>query len=174
MTLESFYVSTLRQAGRITHMSWYITLLVCGLFLIGIEIFVPGGVLGVFGAAALIGAAAYGFTIFPLWLAWLSVFVILFLSGAAVFIWMKYLPKSPIGRALSLSQSITVKDQDSTLWMVGMKGTALSELRPAGKAMIDEKRADVIADNGTWIGHDAAVEITRIAGNRIYVREIET
>lgn len=153
-------------------MSWYITLLVCGLFLIGIEIFVPGGVLGVCGAAALIGAATVGFTIFPVWLGWISLLLILALTGAAVFIWMKYLPRSPIGRALSLSQSITEKDQNKSLWTVGMKGIALSELRPAGKAMIEENRADVIADNGTWIGHDASVEITRIAGNRIYVREL--
>lgn len=153
-------------------MSWYITLLVCGLFLIGIEIFVPGGVLGIFGAAALIGAAVIGFNIFPLWAGWLSLFVILALAGLAIFIWMKYLPQSPIGRALSLSQEIDKKDQDDSPWKPGMTGTALSELRPAGKAMIDGKRADVIADDGTWIGHDAAIEIVRVEGNRVYVKEI--
>jgi len=152
-------------------MSWYITLLVCGLFLIGIEIFVPGGVLGLFGAAALIGAVVVGFNIFPLWLGWLSVFVILALAGLAVFVWMKYLPQSPIGKALSLSQEIDKKDRDDSPWKAGMTGTALSELRPAGKAMIEEQRVDVIADNGTWIGHDKAIEIVRVSGNRIYVKE---
>ncbi len=152
-------------------MSWYITLLACGLFLIGIEIFVPGGVLGIFGAAALIGAAVKGFYIFPLWLAWLSVFIILALTGLAVFIWMKYLPQSPIGKALSLSQEIDKKDQDDSPWKVGMSGTALNELRPAGNALIDGQRADVIADNGTFIAHDAAIEIVRVSGNRIYVKE---
>jgi len=154
-------------------MSWYLTLLVCGLFLIGIEIFVPGGVLGIFGAAALIGAAVIGFVDpdFPAWFGWVSVFVILGLTGLAVFIWMKYLPQSPIGRALSLSQSITKKDQDDSPWKTGMTGTTLSELRPAGKAMIEEQRADVIADDGTWIGHDTAIEVIRVEGNRIYVKE---
>ncbi len=153
-------------------MSWYITLLACGLFLIGIEIFVPGGVLGIFGAAALIGAAIIGFNIFPLWLGWLSLFIILGLTGLAVFIWMKYLPQSPIGKSLSLSQEIDKKDQDDSRWKPGMTGTSLCELRPAGKAMIEGQRANVIAENGTWIGHDASVEIVRVAGNRIYVREI--
>ena len=152
-------------------MSLYFTLLICGLFLIGIEIFVPGGVLGIFGAAALIGAAGFGFTIFPLWLGWLSVFVILALAGLAVFVWMKYLPQSPIGRMLSLSQKIEKKDQDDSPWKPGMTGTAQSELRPAGKAMIEGQRADVIADDSAWIEHDAAVEITRVSGNRIYVKE---
>ena len=153
-------------------MNWYITLLGCGLFLIGIEIFVPGGVLGIFGAMALIGAAIIGFNLFPLWAGWLSLFGILALSGLALFIWMKYLPSSPIGKALSLSKKIDKRDQDDSPWKPGMTGKTLCELRPAGKAMIDEKRVDVIADNGTWIDPHAAVEIARVAGNRIYVKEI--
>lgn len=152
-------------------MSWYFTLLVCGLFLIGIEIFVPGGVLGIFGAAALLGAAAIGFSIFPLWLGWLSLFAILSLAGLAVFAWMKYVPNSPIGRMLSLSQEIETKDQDQSTWKTGMKGTTLCDLRPAGKAMIENRRADVIADSGTFIDGNAPIEITKVSGNRIYVRK---
>jgi len=149
------------------------TLLLCGLFLIGIEIFVPGGVLGVLGAVALIGAAMIGFHIFPIWIGWLSFLIILMLTGLAVFIWMKYLPKSPIGRALSLSQSIPKKKQNDSPWKVGMKGDTLSELRPAGKAMVTGKRIDVIADDGVWLGRGEAIEIIRIEGNRIYVRKGE-
>ncbi len=152
-------------------MSWYITLLVCGLFLIGIEIFVPGGILGTFGAAALITAVVIGFKSFPLWLGWLSLFIILGLSGLALFVWMRYLPRSPVGKALSLNQKLTGRNKDESPWTPGMKGTALSELRPAGKAMIEDNRVDVIADNGTWIKHDAAVEITKVQGNRVYVKE---
>ena len=153
-------------------MSWYFTLLVCGLFLIGAEVFVPGGVLGLFGAAALLSAAFIGFSVFPLWLGWLSLFFILGMAGLAVFIWMKYFPKSPVGKALSLAQSITKKDQDGSLWKPGVKGVALSSLRPAGKALLDGKRADVIAD-GTWIEQNASIEVIKVAGNRIYVKEAD-
>ena len=155
-------------------MSWYITLLACGLFLIGLEIFVPGGILGIFGAAALIGAAVIGFTNpdFPSWFGWVSAFAILCLSGLAVFIWMRFLPTSPIGRALSLSQEIKKKDQDDSPWKPGMTGAAASELRPAGKALIEGRRADVIAETGTFIAHDAAIEIVRVSGNRVYVKEV--
>jgi membrane-bound serine protease (ClpP class) len=153
-------------------MSWYFTLLICGLFLIGAEIFVPGGILGIFGAAALIGAIVIGFNIFPPVLGWLSLFLILALTAFVAFIWMKYFPKSPVGKALSLTQNITKKDQDDSLWKAGMKGTALSTLRPAGKALIEGRRADVIAD-GTWIEQNSAIEIIKVAGNRIYVREMK-
>ncbi len=154
-------------------MSWYLTLLVCGLFLIGVEIFIPGGVVGIAGAAALIGAAAMGFMIFPLWLGWLSLFFILVMSAVAAFIWMKYFPKSRMGKALSLTQHISKKDQDDSTWKSGMKGTALSALRPAGKAMLEGQLADVIADNGTWIEQNSAIEVTKVAGNRVYVRKTE-
>lgn len=151
-------------------MSWYITLLVCGLFLVGVEIFIPGGVVGTLGALALIGAAVMGFMIFPPVFGWLSLLLILALTALAAFIWMKFFPSSSVGRMLSLDQNITKKDQDESPWKPGMKGTALSTLRPAGKAVIDGRRADVIADDGTWIEQDAPVEVVRVSGNRIYVR----
>lgn len=153
-------------------MSWYITLLACGLFLIGIEIFVPGGVLGALGAAALVGAAVIGFHVFPPWLGWISLFAILALSGIAVFVWMKFLPRSPIGRALSLTQNLGATEPPNARWKPGMKGTAQSTLRPAGKAEIEGQRADVIAADGTWIDQGADVEVVRVSGSHIYVREI--
>jgi len=154
-------------------MSWYITLLVCGLFLVGVEIFIPGGIVGALGAAALIGAAVTGFMIFPPWLGWLSLALILFLTGLAAFIWMKFFPTSPVGKMLSLNENISKKDQDDSPWKPGMKGTALSTLRPAGKALIEGNRADVIAEDGTWIDQNAAIEIAKVEGNRIYVRKPE-
>jgi membrane-bound serine protease (ClpP class) len=170
--VRNFFVPSGRKAGRMRRMSWYITLLVCGLFLVGVEIFIPGGVVGIAGAAALIGAAVMGFMIFPLWLGWLSLFIILLLTATAAFVWMKYFPKSPMGKALSLTQHISKKDQDDSTWKAGMKGTALSILRPAGKALIEGRHADVVAD-GTWIEQNASIEIIKVEGNRIYVRMLK-
>ena len=153
-------------------MSWYITFLACGLFLIGIEIFVPGGIIGTLGALALIGAAAIGFAIFPPLLGWLSLTMILVLTVLAAYVWMRWFPHSPIGKALSLAQNISKKDQDESSWAPGMQGTATSTLRPAGKALIDGRHADVIAEDGTWIEAKTAIEISKVAGNRIYVRQI--
>jgi len=155
-------------------MSTYFTLLFCGLFFIGLEIFVPGGVLGILGGAALVGAAVIGFKIFPIWGGWVSLLSILILTGAALYAWVKYLPQSPIGKALSLHRKIQKDPQDqNTLWQPGMTGITLCELRPSGKAMIDDRRADVIADTGAWINHEVAIEVVRVEGNRIYVKETD-
>ena len=154
-------------------MSLYLTLLACGLFLVGLEIFIPGGILGVIGGAALIGAAVIGFQIFPIWGGWLSLLSILALTGVALYAWMRFIPQSPIGRALSLPGAAQNKASAQTSkWTVGMTGTTLCELRPSGKALIQEQRADVIADHGTWINTETAIEIVNVSGNRIYVKEL--
>ena len=170
----NFCVPSGRKAGRMPRMSWYLSLLVCGLFLVGVEIFIPGGVVGTLGAAALIGAAVIGFTSpdFPDWFGWVSLLLILALTALAAFVWMKYFPKSRMGKALSLNQNISKKDQDDSLWKPGMRGAALSTLRPAGKARIEDQLADVIADDGTWIEQNAAIEISKVEGNRIYVQKL--
>lgn len=155
-------------------MIWYITLLVCGLFLIGLEIFVPGGILGAIGAAALLATILVGFHIFPLWAGWLNLFAVGALTGVSIFLWIRYLPRSPIGKALSLSETVGRRDPNESNWDVGLGGTALCDLRPAGKALLNGKRVDVIADHGMFIAAGTEIQIVRACGNRIYVKGNDT
>jgi membrane-bound serine protease (ClpP class) len=46
----------------------------------------------------------------------------------------------------------------------------LSPLRPAGVADIDGSRVDVVSD-GEFIETGAAIEVTRVDGNRVVVRQ---
>ena len=46
-------------------LSWYVALLAAGLLLIVAEVFVPGGVAGVLGGLALLGAMGVGLAAFP-------------------------------------------------------------------------------------------------------------
>jgi membrane-bound serine protease (ClpP class) len=52
---------------------------------------------------------------------------------------------------------------------VGATGVTASALRPSGKAMFGDKYLDVVSD-GAYIDHGTAVEVIRVAGNRIIVR----
>ena len=54
---------------------------------------------------------------------------------------------------------------------VGDQGTATSILRPAGKATFGEQYVDVVSD-GSWIDHGSPIEVVRVAGNRVIVREV--
>jgi membrane-bound serine protease (ClpP class) len=53
---------------------------------------------------------------------------------------------------------------------LGRTGTALSPLRPAGVADIDGARVDVVSDGG-FIEAGVEIEVTRVDGNRVVVRE---
>jgi membrane-bound serine protease (ClpP class) len=53
----------------------------------------------------------------------------------------------------------------------GMTGTALSLLRPAGIALIDDKRVDVLTD-GEFIAAGTPVRVTRVEGARIFVEPV--
>ncbi len=51
---------------------------------------------------------------------------------------------------------------------VGDRGVALSLLRPAGKAEINNRRVDVVTD-GDFIKSGEKVEVVEISGNRVVV-----
>lgn len=54
--------------------------------------------------------------------------------------------------------------------LLGKHGKATTVLRPSGKATIDGRLIEVISD-GPFINEGAALEVVRVAGNRIIVRE---
>jgi membrane-bound serine protease (ClpP class) len=62
----------------------------------------------------------------------------------------------------------TAPDTDRS-WL-GRTGTAVSPLRPAGIAEIAGTRLDVVSDGG-FIEALTAIEVTRVDGNRIVVRQ---
>jgi membrane-bound serine protease (ClpP class) len=55
--------------------------------------------------------------------------------------------------------------------LVGQEGTALTGLRPAGKAKINGRLIDVVSD-GPFIPQDRRIEVVAVSGNRVVVREI--
>jgi membrane-bound serine protease (ClpP class) len=151
----------------------YVILLIVGLFLIGAEIFLPGGVIGVLGVTALGGAVLVGFQAFGAQGGLLSALVIVVLAGICIVIWIKYFPKTSIGQRMTLAKDgKTFKAVSPDLTeLVGKEGLALSILRPSGIARIDNRRVDVVAD-GSWIEQGKRVKVARVEGARILVREI--
>ena len=77
-------------------------LLITGLMLLGSEIFVPGGILGVIGGLALLGAVITGFFAFPGYGAHIAIGII-FLAGVAIALWIKLFPESAIGKRMTVS-----------------------------------------------------------------------
>ncbi len=73
-------------------------------------------------------------------------------------------------RLAGQTESTALLDGDHSL--IGQSGTAVSVLRPSGKARFGEDLVDVISD-GPFINPDTAIEVVRIEGNRVMVRQLE-
>jgi len=162
---------------------WEELLLVAGgLILLGLEVFiVPGfGIAGIAGIAALVaglgltlvGAGATASVIVGA-LGRVAVSILLALaSGMAL---LSVLPRLPFGRRLVLDTDMRSGEgyasaPESDRLQLGQTGTALSPLRPAGVADINGARVDVVSD-GSFIEAGSAIEVTRVDGNRIVVRD---
>lgn len=150
----------------------YMTLLFAGFVLIGTEIFLPGGILGAIGSGAWIVAAVVGWRNFPAPWNLLSAFALLLMGILTFVVWIKYFPKSRIGKSLSLSGNMAdykSHSTDATL-SIGTQGEAVSTLRPSGIANFEGKRIDVVAD-GEWIEAGQSVKISSTADGHVSVEK---
>ena len=174
-----------------------VILFLLGLGCIGLEIFViPGfGVFGVSGGLLLLSSlilasqtwgnlepnadfTTMSKTVGTLIASILSVVVMAMLMS-------RYLPHMPLLNQMILSPPglneprddteprLRPKDADGELreqLLVGEQGTAMSILRPAGKAEIAGRFLDVVSE-GPYIQQGAQIEVIEVSGNRIVVRE---
>lgn len=171
-----------------------IALFVVGLGCLALEFFViPGfGVFGVTGILLILASlimASQTFTGFDLsydlsragkTFATLGA-AILAVIIASMFL-SAYLPKIPLLREIVLTppgSSELAPDEprlrpemtSAAGALVGQSGTALTVLRPAGKARINGQLLDVVSD-GPFISEGARIEIVSVSGNRIVVQEV--
>lgn len=147
-----------------------VTLLSAGLLLIGGEIFLPGGVLGLMAVGALSGAVVVGFRIDEV-VGFYTLGGVVLLVALATFVWVRYFPHTSLGRKMTLSVSERdMKSSENMQSLVGQEGETLSDLRPAGYARIAGRKFDVVSE-GTLVRRGQRVRVLLAAGNRIVVRE---
>ena len=149
----------------------FLASLVIGLMLLATEVFVPGGVLGAFGGLALLVAIGAGFFAFgPR--GGLMAGVLLVVFGGLVFgLWIRVFPRTPMGKALTLRKDgHDFKDAAAAPSVVaGLTGIAHTDLRPAGLALLNGQRTDVVSEAG-YISAGTSITVVRVEGHRIVVR----
>jgi membrane-bound serine protease (ClpP class) len=161
---------------------WEELLLVAlGIVLLALEIFViPGfGVTGVLGILALLGGFALsligaGVTGAGVLYAVGRVSLSLLIALAAAVAFLRFLPRLSYGRRLVLdiglnAQAGYASAPETDLKWIGKRGTAASPLRPAGIALLEGERVDVVSQ-GEYIEADTPIEVVRVDANRIVVR----
>lgn len=143
-----------------------------GLLLLIVEMFTPGlGASGALGVIALFVAVMLqiGNPVGILFM----VALVLFLIAVAVLVFFRLASKGRIERSRIVlkdridGESNNLSEQTMQAF-VGCKGMALTPLRPAGKAVFDNKTLDVTTE-GAFLPSGANVEVLRVEGLRIVV-----
>lgn len=90
-----------------------------------------------------------------------------------VIVGLKLMAKSPVTlrKTLSREEGVSVQSQDLESY-IGEKGTAVTDLRPAGIAVINGRRVDVVT-RGEYLEKDAVILVTAVTGNQIIVRNTD-
>lgn len=151
----------------------YAALLAAGLLLLIAEVFLPGGVAGVIGGLALLGAMGIGLVAFPPPWGFLSAVAIVVFGGIGLLLWVQLFPRSRTGKRITLrTDGATYKSAaPPSSCLIGATGESVTALRPGGVALVDGKRYDVLADGGEWIAAGATVRISAIRDGNLIVRE---
>ena len=149
-----------------------IILQLVGVVVIIAEIILPSG--GILSIAAL---GVFGYSLFIVFneismiIGFSFVAADLILIPVLVIVGLKLLARSPVTLRKTLSRKEGVSSQSSELGSyVGTQGNAVSDLRPAGIAVINGKRVDVVT-RGEYLEKDAAIIVTAVTGNQIIVRK---
>ena len=99
--------------------------------------------------------------------------------GTAIYLFLlvKFLPKTPLGRLLVHSRNRDATNEatpeaDELSMLVGMTGTAMTDLRPVGKVIVDGRTYDARAERA-MIEKGDIVEVISAGGTDIVVRHTE-
>lgn len=151
-----------------------IILLVLGIVLIIAEIFVPGGIMGLLGIGAIIGSLFLsGYDLGHMSMSIGIAFLVTLVVSVILF--------RRMGMDKGIFRHIILKDQTTTeqgyvssvnrLELIGLEGVTVTPLRPAGTAVFENERLDVVSEGG-FIGENQKVKVVKVEGVRIVVRKV--
>jgi len=150
-------------------MTLLLALLVAGVALLLAEVFLPGMIAGVLGVVCLLGAAVVGFAEFGPKVGSLILMAELLAGTVLTILWMRYFPKTPLGRKYILDPSTAAHAPTEPERWLGHEGVALTDLRPAGSARLAGEKVDVIT-HGEHLESGTRVKVVRVDGPAIFVR----
>ena len=145
--------------------------------LVGVVVIIAEVILPSFGILTIVALGVFGYSLFMVFqdiskaagFAFLAADLVLI--PVLVILGLKLLARSPVTLRKTLSREEGVSSQSSDLdSYIDMQGTAVTDLRPAGKAIINGKRVDVVT-RGEYYEKDATIIVTAVTGNQIIVRK---
>jgi membrane-bound ClpP family serine protease len=150
-----------------------ILLQLAGVLVVIVEFVVPSA-----GLLAVLAASLIGYSIYLVFtgisssagMAFIAVDIVAF--PAVLMLGLKLLAKSPVTLKTKLSRADGYSSQPEELSAyLGKTGTAVTDLRPAGTALIENQRVDVVS-RGEYIEKGASIVVLTIDGNRVVVKKV--
>lgn len=132
-------------------MNTVILLLLVGLVLLGFEVFVPGGVLGVIGGVAMAAGCGVAFYRFDALTGGLTTATAVVLLGLMFWAELVLLPKTRLGKKLFLQKAVDATSQPAVAdaaAVVGRSCEAATTLAPSGYVMLDGRRYEAWSQTG--------------------------
>ena len=141
-----------------------------GFLLLAAEVFVPGMILGLLGGLCLVVAVGVSFGTYGAFVGTLAAIGLAILTGVGFVLWMFAFPHTPIGRRIMLKTSLPSGEGSALAQLLGKEGAALTALRPAGTAVIEGRKVDVVSE-GDFVSPGDPIVVVREEGLRILVRK---
>ena len=149
-------------------METVVVLLIVGVVLLLLETVLPGAIAGIIGFLCLVAAIIVSYSQFGIQTGnFVLLGVALALTIGAI-AWMQIFPNSALARPFISKRTIGNVDAEKPE-LLGQTGTAYTNLRPSGTAIIGGKRVDVVTE-GDMIERGASLKVIGIEGLRVVVR----
>ena len=148
-----------------------ITLLIAvGLLLLFLETLLPGLIAGAIGMLLLAGAVVYAYLERGIRTGNLTLLVVCISLVIATILWVRFFPDSAIAR-LFVSTSMVGNIDAEKPELLDQTGVAFTDLRPAGTALINGKRVDVVTEGG-YVSKNTPIRVIEVEGMRVVVRPV--
>ncbi|HEY0944940.1 MAG TPA: NfeD family protein [Opitutaceae bacterium] len=121
-----------------------------GVVLLAAEVFVPGGILGIFGGLALLGAVILAFVDLGAGAGWTTLAAAVATVGLLLYVELGLLPKTRTGRRLFLNAAVdgTSQELPARPDVVGKPAEALTTLAPTGYVIVEGRRYEAFSQSG--------------------------
>ena len=149
-----------------------ILLLIAGFILVGVEMTLPGfGAPGISGSICLLGGTILTAKTIEEGLTIAVIVIVLLAIMFTIVLTLFKRVKAPIVLDEELKVTHEFLNESDLDYLIGKRGVAITDLKPAGKCKIEDIEFDVRAENG-YITKGTNVRISRIHENTIMIKEV--
>ncbi len=150
-----------------------IGLFALGVVLIFFELLVPGGILGMLGALAMLGGCVLAFIEYGVGGGLLAFLLFSVLGAACLAIELKWLPRTRIGGKFFLQGAVrgTSHQPPAPDTLIGKECEALTTLSPTGLVKVEGKQYEAFSQSGL-INRGARMKVVAVDNFRVTVTKL--